>query len=105
MKLEYPKTKVEWDSWRRKLFPHIPTRKWVPSGYRMIGCSKSGLNVYVVFTNETFDKVWIEKTSSLMIRNFVASEDLVRIDDEEEFEMIHRFFINKGILDGTKGNK
>jgi len=105
MELTYPKTMKEWNQWNTKRYPFIPTRKWTPSGYLMLGCAKQSFDVYVAFTDEKRSEVWIEKTSILMGQQMLMIEDLVRIDEDEEFNIAHRFFINQGLLDGTKKSR
>ena len=80
--------------------PELPSVRGGSSGYQLIATAKSGLDLYVCFCNTSQDKVFIEKSTLLNPNKFLCQEDLVFISDEEEFNRIYKFFIEKGILDG-----
>ena len=93
MILKYPKTK---DSPIKEL----PLKDGMPSGYYLLGMAEDGLTIYVCFCNAEKNKVWIEKTTKLNPHKFLCLEQLEFIQDEEEFSKIHKFFIDKGALNG-----
>ncbi len=100
MILKYPlsKDKLEWN---KKKFGYIPNKFLNSSGYKLIAVAESMFDVYVAFTNEEQDQVWIEKTHKLMSHNLLF-DNFVQIEDKEEFNKAHRFFIKEGVLDGPK---
>ena len=92
---------------REPLENEIPNRKRQGSGYFLIasvnslmkvGTTYTVLDRYVCFTNYTKTDVWIEKLTSLRVRRWFAFDDTVKIDDEEEFNEIHGFLVQKGVL-------
>jgi hypothetical protein len=88
----------------------IPSKSGHPSGYYLIAMVRSyiGHSVtvdrYVCFTNYTKDQVWIEKLAITRPRKWFAFDDTVKIEDDEEFNEVHNFLINKGVLGATKRN-
>ena len=99
MILKYPlaRDKVQWN---KRNYPPIPDATGYHSGYDLIGVAEDTFNLYVAFTNEDKDQLWIEKTSKLA-PDPLRSNLFNKIDDEEEFSAAHSFFIGQGILDGT----
>ena len=95
MKLIFPKDILTYNS--QKL-PIIPTKRNEPSNYLMIAAVKNNFDVYVCFTNQTRETVWIEKASSLLPKKHIVFEDLNRITDDKEFAFIHDFLIKEGFL-------
>lgn len=80
--------------------PELPSARGGSSGYQLIATAKSGLDLYVCFCDMSKEKVFIEKTTLLNPNKFLCQEDLVFISEDEEFNRIYKFFIEKGILDG-----
>lgn len=67
--------------------------------YMKVGLGKTTVDRYVCFTNEKYDEVWIEKLSIFRPRKWLAFEDTIKIDDDDEFSEILNFFKQKKILD------
>ena len=77
----------------------LPRTNGGGSGYYWIALAKSGFDLYVCFCDVTKTKVYIEKTTTLNPNKYLCIEDLQFVKDEE-FSTIHKFFVEKGILDG-----
>lgn len=95
MRLKYPK-KIEKD----RQLEELPLQDLSGSGYFMLGMAESGFDIYICFCNAEMNKVWIEKSNKLNKNKFLCVEDLEYISDQEEFNKIHKFFIEKGVLNG-----
>lgn len=91
--------------WNKKIFPTIPLKSLNPSGYDLIAEVHSTFDVYVAFTNEEKSEVWIEKKHKLQNPGRIFMDDLVKIEDDEEFNKIHSFLIKQGLLDKTNGKE
>ena len=100
MILKYP-TLQDRISWNRKSFLKIPAEGLHHSGYYLVGVAESGFDLYVAFTNEMRNEIWIEKTNKLT-RDPIRTTNFVEIIDKEEFNRAHSFFIQQGILDGPQ---
>lgn len=96
MELIYP-TKIVKDFTQLK---ELPSVRGGGSNYFVIAITKSGFDLYVCFCNAERDKVYIEKTTTLNVNKFACMEDLVFIENEKEFQEVHKFLIEKGVLDG-----
>jgi hypothetical protein len=98
MRLKFPllKDKVQWN---RRNYHKIPADGVYESGYYLVGVAEDAFDLYVAFTNETQDQVWIEKTNKLL-SDPIVTNNFKKIDDQEEFNRAHQFFIKQGILDG-----
>ena len=95
MKLSIPKNNnIDWDK-----LPGIPDRLGNHSGAYLIAAVEDGSSFYVCLTNEERDQVWIEKISSFQAVGQFHFEQLIRIEDDQEWTAIHNFLIQKGILD------
>jgi len=105
MKLKYPISKLEWEWWIDHKFPFIPNKWGISSNYYLIGHAESGFDVYLAFTDESNSKVWIEKANKIAMPGMIYFEGLESIDDNEEFNKAHQFFIDKGILDGKENTR
>lgn len=84
----------------------IPNKHSQFSGYYLLGMAETvlsggGIAVdrYVCFTNIEKDQVWIEKLTHLRVRGWFVIEDTVKIEDDEEFNLLLQFFKEKNILD------
>lgn len=96
------------------ILPAIPNKNGDPSGYLLIAIIRSTLGPalnpvstidrYACFTNYEQDTVWIEKLNLIRAKKWFVFEDTLRIDDEEEFNEIYNFLINKKVLGGKKRN-
>ena len=82
----------------------LPDKQGNPSGYLVIAAIKSPSDVYVCFTDKEKEEVWIEKTSKIIDVGQICSNNMVRIDNEHEFNNVHQFLVNEGILDGIKNS-
>jgi len=102
--LKYPLSKDMVD-WHKRLYPSIMTDIVSTSGYRLIGLAEDTFDVYVAFTNEAQDNLWIEKTNKLLGTSGMYAKSFVQIDNDEEFNRAHQFFVKKGILDGKKDTR
>jgi len=90
----------------------LPNKSGAPSGYFMIAMAESYMKTladsfitvdrYVCFCNYERDQVWIEKLAVTRPRQWLAFEDTIRIEDDDEFNSVHDFLLEKGILDGKK---
>lgn len=100
MILKYPllKDKVKWN---KRQYHEIPATSLANSGYFLVGVAEDALDLYVAFTNEVNDELWIEKASKLA-PDPIQTSNFVKIEDLEEFNTAHRFFIQQGILDGPQ---
>jgi len=100
MFLKYPlsKDKVKW---HKREYHRIPANSLTDSGYFLVGVAEDTFDLYIAFTNETNDQLWIEKASKLAV-DPIQSSNFVKIGDAEEFNTAHNFFIKQGILDGPK---
>lgn len=98
MILKYPllKDKVEWN---KRNYHKIPADRLVDSGYLLIGVAEDTFDLYVAFTNEDKDRLWIEKANKLST-DPICTKNFTKIDDDE-FYSAHKFFVDKRILDGT----
>ena len=104
MKLKYPLQK-DMMYWKARQYPNIMLTDTHTSPYYLIGLAESGFDIYVAFTNYNQDQVWIEKTHKLMGLAGMYAKSFCKIDSDEEFNSVHRFFIEQGILDGTKDSR
>jgi hypothetical protein len=91
-----------------KNLPAIPNKNSQFSGYFLLAMARSYMSVgsgkttvdrYVCFTNENGDQVWIEKLSLFRPRRWFAFDDTVKIESDEEFDELLKFFVDEGILD------
>jgi hypothetical protein len=100
MILKYPllKDKVRWN---KREYHSIPANSLVGSGYFLVGVAEDTFDLYIAFTNETNDELWIEKASKLA-PDPIQTSNFVKIGNPEEFNTAHDFFIKQGILDGPK---
>jgi hypothetical protein len=96
MKLTYPKNNYN----NFSNLNELPSAKGGGSGYYLIALAESGLDIYVTFCNAERDKVYIEKTTKLNPNKFLCVEDLIFIDNKEEFFTVYKFLIDKKVLDG-----
>lgn len=101
MKLIYPLQK-DMFYWKKKMLPTILLNGREVSPYSLVAIAESGFDIYVVFTNETKDEIWIEKTHKLLGIAGMYAKSFQKIESDEEFNKVHRFFIQQGILDGLK---
>lgn len=99
--LKYPLSK-DMVHWHKKEFPEIMADSVCKSGYQLIGLAEDTFDVYIAFTNETNDQVWIEKTNKLAGLAGMYAKSFVQIENDEEFGMAHSFFIKNRILDGKE---
>ena len=104
MKLKFPLERDR-EEWNKRNFYRIAYNGMIASPYYLIAIAEHGTDIYVVFTNETKDQVWIEKTSKLLGENGMYYKNFQQIKTDEEFNFAHQFFINQGILDGQKNSK
>jgi hypothetical protein len=104
MKLRYPNYKdmVHWNS---KKFPAILLNSTNVSPYYLVGIAEEGYDIYVAFTNFEQDQIWIEKTHKFLGIEGMYAKSFMQIKDNEEFNKAHKFFIEKGILDGLKDSR
>ena len=104
LELTYPTD----ENFEFKKIQGIPNKWGEFSGYLMIAMARSYLGVgsrrttvdrYVCFTDESYNQVWIEKLSIFRPRKWLAFEDTVKIEDDQEFNEVLKFFKDKNILD------
>lgn len=98
MILDYPKYKITRESWRSDKLSGIPMSNGSPSPYLLIALARQGFDLYVLFTNDDRDTVWIEKTTTLNTQAHMTFEDLNQITNDEEFNNVHGFFQTEGVL-------
>lgn len=96
MKLIHPQNKNR----NFKNLEELPSARGGGSGYFLIALAEAGLDLYVCFCNAERDKVYIEKTTKLNPNKFLCVEDLVFINDENEFSTIYKFLIDEKVLNG-----
>jgi hypothetical protein len=80
----------------------IPNKNGEFSGYYLLAIAESiGLfsDHYICFTNVDRNNVWIEKASIVSNKDWFCFDDLVKIKDEEEFNLVHSFLVKESILD------
>ena len=100
MKLRLPRNPSD-PSWREQM-PGIPDRLGQSTGYLLIALVEAQYTYYVCFCDESRTQVWIEKQHKLMATGTFSMEQLVQIEDNDEFAMIHNYLIKEGVLDDTK---
>ena len=76
----------------------LPDKNGNSTGYHILGIAKTEYEVYVCFANLLTREVWIEKTHKLLLTDHVNMNILNKIDDNQEFAMIYKFFLDKGLL-------
>jgi hypothetical protein len=76
----------------------LPSANGGGSNYYLIALAESGLDLYVCFCNAERDKVYIEKTTKLNPNKFLCVEDLVLVEDNQEFSRIYKFLIDEKVL-------
>ena len=91
--------------WNKRQFPEIMADSIYKSGYSLIGLAEDTFDVYIAFTNEAQDNIWIEKTSKLAGLAGKYAKSFVQIHNDEEFNKAHQVFVNKGILDGQENTR
>jgi hypothetical protein len=72
----------------------IPSKSGHPSGYYLIAMVRSYIG----------HSVTVDRYVCFRPRKWFAFDDTVKIEDDEEFNEVHNFLINKGVLGATKRN-
>jgi uncharacterized protein YrzB (UPF0473 family) len=82
----------------KKELLELPDKNGNSTGYHILGIAKTEYDVYVCFANLLTKEVWIEKTHKLLLTNHVNMNILNKIDNDNEFAMAYKFFLDKGLL-------
>jgi len=106
LELSYPHTQVGFDV---KDLKAIPNKNNEASGYYLIAFVRSYMNTgkgrsttmdrYICFTNEERDNVWIEKLTIFRPRQYLAFDDTIKIEDDEEWTEVLNFLRERKILE------
>ena len=76
----------------------LPDKNGNSTGYHILGIARKDYDVYVCFANLLNMNLWIEKTHKLLLTDHVNMNILNKIEDNKEFMMIYKFFLDSGIL-------
>ena len=91
-------TKVNYEN-----LPVFPNKHGQASGYYLLAVVSDKHHYtsekYVCFTDHTMGSVWIEKVSSLAASKWLAMDETVRIEDDDEFSRVFNYLQEQGILE------
>ena len=96
MKLLFP-TKP--DPEHKRQLQYLPSKSGNSSGYKLIALAYDSGQYYAAITDDFNKEMWIERVAKNLGRNsHLCMEDLVKIENEQEWKKVLVFISDRGLL-------